>query len=80
MKEYVTLATYTYSYEISILKLLLEQKSIRHHFRNEVILGVFPFSSNALGGIKLDVHPEDIQEAIAILNKFRDDRSPLRII
>lgn len=80
MKEYQTLAVFTYAHEVAVLKLLLEQEEIRHYFLNEVSIGVFPFYSNALGGIHLEVHREDLSRAREILNKLNGEYPPLKIV
>lgn len=78
MKSYNKIATYTYASEYAVLKLLLDQENIRYVFENETSIGVLPFHSNAIGGIFLKVHPEDIERAQQILNNF-NNKSPLDI-
>lgn len=80
MKDFVTLAIYTYPHEYQVLKLLLEQKEIQHFFQNETMIGVFPFYSNALGGIHLKVHNLDRERAQEILDSFNNNSSPLKIV
>lgn len=80
MKDFKVLATFTYPHEYAVLKLLLEQEHIRHFFQNETFVGVFPFYSNAIGGIQLKVHREDEEQAQEILNSFNDFNSPLKIV
>lgn len=60
MKNFVVVKTFTYSYEYTVLKHLLEQNGINHFFENEIMANVFPFYSNALGGIHLRVHSKDV--------------------
>ena len=80
MKDFVTLAIFTYPHEYSILKLLLDQEGIQHFFQNETMVGVFPFYSNALGGIHLKVHQMDKERAQEILDSFNNNSSPLKIV
>ncbi|NJW53794.1 DUF2007 domain-containing protein [Salinimicrobium oceani] len=80
MKDFITLAVFTYPHEYSVLKLLLEQERIRFFFQNETMVGVFPFYSNALGGIKLKVHELDKERAQHIIDTFNDFSSPLKIV
>ena len=80
MKDFITLAVYTYPHEYTILKLLLQQENIQHYFQNETMVGVFPFYSNALGGINLKVHPGDLERAREILDGFNNHSSPLKIV
>ncbi|MGB7785304.1 MAG: DUF2007 domain-containing protein [Salinimicrobium sp.] len=80
MKDFILLATYTYPHEYAVLKLLFEQEHIRHFFQNETMIGVFPFYSNAIGGIQLRVHLEDKERAEEIIDSFNDFNSPLKIV
>lgn len=80
MKDFVTLTVFTYPHEYAVLKLLLEQEDIRHFFQNETMIGVFPFYSNALGGIHLKVHLSDFTKAKEILESFDRKSSPLKIV
>lgn len=70
MNEFVKLAVFTYPHEYTVLKLLLEKNELRFFFQNETVIGVVPFYSNALGGIFLKVHPDDVPEARAILEDY----------
>ena len=80
MKDFHTLAIFTYPHEFAVLKLLLEQEDIRHYFLNEMTIGVFPFYSNALGGIHLKVHSSDLSRAQEILDRMDDHFPPLKIV
>lgn len=80
MKNYHTLAIFTFPHEYAILKLLFDQENIRYIFENETMVGVFPFYSNALGGIHLKVYKTDIERAKEILDSFNGSSSPLKIV
>ncbi len=67
MKKFVIVKTYTYPFEYAVLKHLLDQERISYFFENETMIGVFPFYSNALGGINLRVHPRDKQKVLQII-------------
>ena len=69
-EKYIQLAVFTYEGEYSILKNLLDQENIRYIFKNETIATVLPFHSHAFGGIRLLVHPDDHEEALAIYDNF----------
>ncbi|MBB4118447.1 hypothetical protein GGR32_000721 [Mesonia hippocampi] len=73
MQDFVTLAQFTYAYEYTVLKHLLDEENIRYFFQNETVLGVVPFYANALGGIFLKVHPKDFVKAKKILDSFYND-------
>lgn len=70
MKDFTPIAKFTYEHEYSILRLLLEQAEIRFFFKNETMVGMVPFYSNALGGIILFVHENDKEKALKILEDF----------
>lgn len=80
MKDFITLVVFTYPHEYAVLKLLLEQENINHFFQNETMIGVFPFYSNALGGIHLKVHRNDFERAREIIESLDNTTSPLKIV
>lgn len=80
MKDFTLLAIFTLPHEYAILRLLLDQEGIRYVFQNETMIGVFPFYSNALGGIKLKVHKEDLERSKEILKSLDDTSTPLRLV
>ena len=75
MEEFVTAALFSYPHEITILKHLLEEAGIRFVFRNETMASVAPMYSFALGGIRLMVHPNDLDTVKQILNNFENNSS-----
>lgn len=78
--NFVTVATFTYPYEYAILRIVLDQKGIKYVFENELMLSVFPFYSNAIGGISLKVHKNDVDLTKQILIDFDTKQSHLRIV
>ena len=80
MKDFILLATFTFPHECAVLKLLLDQEGIQYVFENETMIGVFPFYSNALGGINLKVHKEDFQKAKELLDSLDGSSTPLKIV
>ena len=80
MKDFLPRPIFPYPHEFAVLKLLLEQEDIRHYFLNELSIGVFPFYSNALGGIHLKVHRKDFERAREILDKLNGSFPPLKIV
>lgn len=70
MKEFKTIATFNYTHEIVVLKHRLEQEKIQYYFENETMLSIAPFYSNALGGIKLKIHPNDFIKVQSILDQL----------
>ncbi len=73
MKDYITIARFTYQSEYVVLLLLLQQAAIRYIFLNETAITILPFHSNAFGGIRLQVHQEDQEKAIKIMEDLNND-------
>lgn len=80
MRDFIPLTTFTFPHEYAVLKLLLDQEEINYFFENETMIGVFPFYSNALGGITLKVHKEDFERAKEILQSLDGTSTPLKIV
>ena len=79
MEDYKTIAIFTYPSEYTVLQHLLEINNIRFIFENETMISVLPFHSNAIGGIRLKVHKEDVTKAEEILNNLNNP-SNLKIV
>lgn len=79
MENFKTIAIFTFPSEYAVLRLLFEQREIRHVFLHETMIGVLPFHSNAFGGIRLQVHQNDIEIAQKIIQEL-DGSSNLRIV
>ncbi|NQX76676.1 DUF2007 domain-containing protein [Gilvibacter sp.] len=79
MERFETIAIFTYPSEYTVLEHLLQQQSIRYVFQNETMISVLPFHSNAIGGIRLKVHPEDKDTAIQIIEDLKSSGS-LKIV
>lgn len=80
MTDFIKIAIFTYPHEYTVLKLVLEKNNIRFFFQNETVIGMIPFYSNALGGIFLKVHPNDLEQAKAILRDFSTEDEHLKIV
>jgi len=72
MEDFITVATFNFPHEIVVLKHRLDQEGLHYFFENETTLGIVPFYSNAIGGIRLKVHPNDFEIVKQILDDFRD--------
>ena len=73
MEEFKTIAIFNYTHEIVVLKHHLEQEGIQYFFENETMSSIAPFYSNALGGIKLKVHPNDFEKVQRILDELNNN-------
>ena len=79
MEHFVTAAIFTYPHEITVLKLLLQEAGIQFYIENETMTEVFPFYSQALGGLQVKVHPKDLEAVKEILRKLEDGNN-LKIV
>ena len=79
MNHFITAATFNFQHEIFSLKNILEQEGIACFFENETIVGINPFGSIAYGGIKLKVHPNDLEVVQSILKDLNENNS-LKIV
>ncbi|MCH2489876.1 MAG: DUF2007 domain-containing protein [Flavobacteriales bacterium] len=79
MKNYQTIAIFTFPSEYAVLRLLFDQEQLRYVFQNETMISVLPFHSNAFGGIRLQVHEDDIETAKEIISNLNQN-SKLRIV
>lgn len=71
MERFETIAIFTYPSEYTVLEHLLQQQAIRYVFQNETMISILPFHSNAIGGIRLKVHPQDKETAIQIIEDLK---------
>jgi len=79
MKDFITAAVFNYPHEITILKHLLHDEDIQHYFENETIADLMPMYSYANGGIKLKVHPHDLDIVKEIIARL-DTGNNLKIV
>lgn len=66
-QQFEFLASYTYSAEAQIFKGLLESNGIEVFVRDEFTTNSNPIFSNAIGGVKLFVRPESLEQARKLL-------------
>jgi len=67
--NFVTVLTFTYPYEVAIIRSRLESEGIECFVQDELTVQVNPFYSNAIGGIKLQVRESDLERTIEILKE-----------
>lgn len=75
MENFVTVARFTYPSDYAVLKLLLQREEIKYVFLNETVINVLPFHSNAFGGIRLQVHRNDLEKTKEIIKNLDSDHS-----
>lgn len=78
MTEFVTVATFNFAHEITVLKTILDHEGIPFLFQNENLISIDPFTTIAYGGIQLKVHPNDFGRVKEILEEL--NRPNLNII
>lgn len=79
MTEFVTVATFNFTHEITILKTILDNQGIPYLFQNENLVSVDPLASFAYGGIILKVHPNDVEQVKEIIENLSGNEN-LRIV
>ena len=70
-KDLVTLGSFEFLADVQIIKGRLESEGIKVTLKDENTVGVEPFASNAIGGIKLQVYSADKEKAQSIYNELR---------
>ena len=69
--NYTILATFPYSTEAQVTKAKLEAEGIRVMLLDEKTVDSDPLISQAIGGVKLLVHNDNVKEALKIYNHIR---------
>ena len=69
--SYTILAVFKYSTEAQTVKSKLDSEEIQTMLMDEKTIDTDPLLSNAIGGVKLLVHNNDIEKAITIYNEIR---------
>ncbi|MCF7566883.1 DUF2007 domain-containing protein [Sabulilitoribacter arenilitoris] len=69
--NYTILATFPYSTEAQVTKAKLEAENIRVMLLDEKTVDSDPLISQAIGGVKLLVHNDNVKEAIKIYHQIR---------
>ena len=75
MKDFITIANFTYQSEYVVLKLLLQQEEIPFVFLNETSSSILPITFCGKGGIRLQVHKIDSKKVLKIINDLDRDVS-----
>lgn len=67
---FVVLRTYDNYIPANMMLQRLEEEHIRAYLQDEHTVTIDPILSNAIGGIKLMVHQEQLDRALALINGF----------
>ena len=69
--KFYTLATFEFPADALVIKGKLESEGIPVFLKDENIINAYSFSSNAIGGIRLQVYSSDKEHATEIFEEFR---------
>ncbi len=69
--NYTILAVFEYSTEAQVVKTKLDSEDIRTMLMDEKTIDSDPLISQAIGGVKLLVHNNDLEKAATIYNQIR---------
>lgn len=72
VNEWVTLGSFEFQSDVQVIKGKLESEGIQVNLKDENTVGVEPFASNAIGGIKLQVLKQDEAMAREIYDEIRN--------
>jgi len=72
VNEWITLGSFEFQSDVQVIKGKLESEGIQVNLKDENTVGVEPFASNAIGGIKLQVLKQDEKVAKAIYDEIRN--------
>lgn len=70
--NYTILAVFEYSTEAQVAKAKLDSEDIRTMLMDEKTIDSDPLISQAIGGVKLLVHNNDLEKAATIYNEIRE--------
>lgn len=69
--NYTILASFEYSTEAHLYKSKLDNEGIKTMLMDESTVDTDPLVSQAIGGVKLFIHNNDLEKALNIYNKIR---------
>ena len=70
-ENYTVLAVFEYSTEAQLIKSKLDSEGIRTMLMDEKTIDSDPLISQAIGGVKLLVHNNDLDKAVKVYNDIR---------
>mgnify|MGYP006214391041 CR=1 FL=1 len=79
MKDFITIATFTFPADIVVLKSILDAEGIAYFFRNETAISIDPMASIAYGGIHLKIHPNDLEIVLKIIEDLNEKKNLRKI-
>jgi hypothetical protein len=70
MNDWVTIASFTYPHEVTVLEGVLETEGIECFIKDGNIVSTNPLYSNAIGGVKIQVNQNDVERANEIVKEY----------
>ena len=70
MDTFITIATFSYPSELTVVKSKLESEGITCFVKDELTVQTYGLYSNAIGGIKLQVLQQDAEKALTLLKAW----------
>ena len=71
----VTVAVFYNVLDALIFKSFLESYSVTCFLADDTFLSIHPMASQAIGGVKLNVHPDDFEKARALFQSFKEGKN-----
>jgi hypothetical protein len=75
----ITVKTYSYDHETLLVEPKLKAAGIEYHLADQKTVAIDPLVSNAIGGIKLQVRPEDEERARALLAEIESNSNESKL-
>jgi hypothetical protein len=76
--QWITLRSFSTPIEAHLALSVLESEGIEGFVRDEFTIALRPYLAPALGGVRLDVHPQDAERARALLDAPAAEPEPKR--
>lgn len=70
--DFYTVAAFEYTADAQVMKGKFQSEGIEVFLKDEHTVDVDPLVSHAIGGVKLQVHLQDKEKAIALYNELRE--------
>lgn len=71
----VTIKVFSYDHETYLYEPSFKAAGIDYHMENQKTVAIDPLVSNAIGGIRLQVKPEDVERARALVAEIEANNS-----
>ena len=78
MNDWITIMTFTYPHESYVIRGALESEGIQTFLKDELTIQIDNFLSNAIGGVRLQVPKDQVEDAVKLLkeNGYLKEENP----